>query len=488
MRWFGILLVLGLGAIAVALVVLGDSQKQLRIGVLLGIWAAVVAYFLPPRREEEPQAVSTGLDASRPVYNDVGIRTAPDPRREYREYQAQLERTFRREMEQALNEHVAQLRGEVALLRNDLVEKVDGQLRLERTETTRALGSDIEALQREIRRLAVSREFLTPGPTLTATRETVTVAAAPGDASMAGQSRVPRVVSSPPSAPPPAMPALEVPPLAPPAVSLPPIGSIPVPPAGAPPSPPPRTASPLGTPSVTSRPAPPPSVTSRPGMPLSMTPRPPAPPPAGPPPAPARPAVSPLATPQVAPIPPVPVAGSPLPPLTPPRMDMPLTRSTGSVTSTPPFTPPPTPPLRVQAAPAPPPPATRAPAPVVPANGTPPTGLSSDFGTVRPQPPARPAPGRAEPPLGSLGSVPGPLPPSTAWSTARPVGSGLPLPPQPYSPPDPFGEMPRLGVFRDVHDNDIVPALPDGYVGRRRAGPSEHAHSGAHVNGGSGRV
>src|SRR6266699_3375917 len=48
-RWFGILLVLGLGAIAVALVVLGDSQKQLRIGVLLGIWAAVVAYFLPPR-------------------------------------------------------------------------------------------------------------------------------------------------------------------------------------------------------------------------------------------------------------------------------------------------------------------------------------------------------------------------------------------------------------------------------------------------------
>jgi hypothetical protein len=40
LRWLGILLVLGLGAMAVALVVLGDSQKQLRIGVLLGIWAA----------------------------------------------------------------------------------------------------------------------------------------------------------------------------------------------------------------------------------------------------------------------------------------------------------------------------------------------------------------------------------------------------------------------------------------------------------------
>ena len=196
LRWLGILLVLGLGALAVALVVLGDSQKQLRIGVLLGIWAAVVAYFLPSRREEQPQAVATGHDPSR-VYNDVGIRTAPDPRREFREYQAQLERTFRRDMDQALSEHIARLRGEVALLRNDLVEQVNGQLRLERTETTRALGSDIEGLQQEIRRLAASREYLTPVPTLTATRETVTVAAGPGDASGAGQRSVSRVVSSP---------------------------------------------------------------------------------------------------------------------------------------------------------------------------------------------------------------------------------------------------------------------------------------------------
>jgi len=228
LRWLGILLVLGLGALAVALVVLGDSQKQLRIGVLLGIWAAVVAYFLPSRREEQPQAVATGHDPSR-VYNDVGIRTAPDPRREFREYQAQLERTFRRDMDQALSEHIARLRGEVALLRNDLVEQVNGQLRLERTETTRALGSDIEGLQQEIRRLAASREYLTPVPTLTATRETVTVAAGPGDASGAGQRSVSRVVSSPPPAPSPVMPALEMPPLAPPPVSLPPIGSIPVP-------------------------------------------------------------------------------------------------------------------------------------------------------------------------------------------------------------------------------------------------------------------
>src|SRR4029077_7969418 len=92
LRWLGILLVLGLGATAVALVVLGDSQKQLRIGVLLGIWAAVVAYFLPPGRRDEPRNVSTNYDPVRPVFNEVGIRTEADPRREY---QAQLERTLR---------------------------------------------------------------------------------------------------------------------------------------------------------------------------------------------------------------------------------------------------------------------------------------------------------------------------------------------------------------------------------------------------------
>ena len=48
-------------------------------------------------------------------------------------------------------------------------------------ETTRALGSDIEGLQQEIRRLAaLTREYLTSVPTLTATGRRVTVAAAPG--------------------------------------------------------------------------------------------------------------------------------------------------------------------------------------------------------------------------------------------------------------------------------------------------------------------
>jgi hypothetical protein len=254
-------------------------------------------------------------------------------------------------MEQALSEHVARLRGEVALLRNDLVEQVNGQLRLERTETTRALGSDIEGLQQEIRRLAASREYLTPVPTLTATRETVTVAAAPGDASGAGQRSVPRVVSSPPPASVTGHAGLGDAATGS-AAGVPPAGRFDSgpPPGGAMAGPPPRAASPLATPSVpprpvaqplaTSRPGMPPSAMSRPGLPSSATQR-----PATPPPAPPRPAASPLAS----PIPPA-RAASPPSPLPHHAWTCHRPARRGSAISTPPFTPPPAPPQRVQPA------------------------------------------------------------------------------------------------------------------------------------------
>ena len=48
------------------------------------------------------------------------------------------------------------LRAEIASLRGELLEKVGGQLRLERIETTRVIGSDLEALQHEVRQLKVA--------------------------------------------------------------------------------------------------------------------------------------------------------------------------------------------------------------------------------------------------------------------------------------------------------------------------------------------
>ena len=473
LRWFGIVLVLGLGATAVALVVLGDSQKQLRIGVLLGIWAAVVAYFLPPGRRDEPRNVSTSYEQVRPVFNEVGIRTEADPRREY---QAQLERTLRHEMEKVLNEQVTRLRGEVAMLRNDLVEKVNGQLRLERTETTRVIGSDIEALQQEVRRLAVSREYLTtPVASLTASREPVTVGAMSGELSGSGRPPSgPRAASSLPTASPPApsrpttplsttsgpapvlpttsrpatspsvrplptsppvTPLRDAPPrISPPTVSLPPVASIPAPPIMGAANPPPRpAATALPAPPSAPRPVMSPVPTATPPRPVASS-------------APPRPVPSPAAP--VTAVPAVPAAS-------PPSASVPPFRATGSVPMSPPLGAPRPPQLRPEPVPAP-----------------------------QPQSPVRPAPSRPTSPPGALASPVGQ--PVTEWPPARLARTDAPTSSEPYVPPDPFGAMPRLGVFRDGDGDEIVATLRDGYVGRRRARHSEPPHPGASFNGGSG--
>ena len=62
-----------------------------------------------------------------------------------------------------MNEQIGLLRDEVAALRAEVVDKLGGQLRLERIETTRLIGSDLEALQHEIRRLAGSQESIAVG-------------------------------------------------------------------------------------------------------------------------------------------------------------------------------------------------------------------------------------------------------------------------------------------------------------------------------------
>jgi hypothetical protein len=149
-----------LGGVAVFLVVVGHSQKQVQIGLLFGLWGVLLGAFtlFGPRRaalDADPEALGSGLDR------------LPAQRRED---DLKLEATVRREMERVLRDELSQLRGEVAGLRNDLVEnvsgslveKVSGQLRLERIETTRVISSDIDELQHEVRRLAVARSSAPP--------------------------------------------------------------------------------------------------------------------------------------------------------------------------------------------------------------------------------------------------------------------------------------------------------------------------------------
>src|SRR5882762_3397512 len=132
LRTLGMISAVLLGGVAVFLVVVGHTQKQVQIGLLFG-----------PRRGTEE------LD-------DEALAAGPERAPARREHELQREVVLRRDMERILRDELSQLRGEVAGLRNDLVEKVNGQLRLERIETTRVISSDIEELQHEVRRLAVS--------------------------------------------------------------------------------------------------------------------------------------------------------------------------------------------------------------------------------------------------------------------------------------------------------------------------------------------
>ncbi len=172
---WGIAIAAILGVVALGLVVLGNTQKQVQIGLIVGGWAVVVGLISVFWRHH-------GDDSGEPPTSDVRdleLRRGRELERERvaserRAYIEQLEQLMRRQVREALREEVGALRDEVSALRSDLVEKVNGQLKLERVETTRLIGSDLEALQHEVRRLAVARtELAAPAvrgmPTLTET-------------------------------------------------------------------------------------------------------------------------------------------------------------------------------------------------------------------------------------------------------------------------------------------------------------------------------
>jgi hypothetical protein len=399
-RWFSILLVLGLGATAVGLVVLGSTQKQLRIGVLVGIWAAVVAYFLPRRASDEDEEIQpTGHEIAARTAHEVAARAQV---KERREYERALQRMLRGEIDAAMRAQVTALRSEVAALRSDLVENVNGQLRLERTETTRVIGSDIEALQREIRRLAILRE---PLVTLPADQRPPSTAA-----------RTAPVATAP----------LE--PLPTPA----------------------RPAAVSGLPEA-GRPAFPPPPAARPG---SM--------PTAPPLTPSTPAARPVSA--------APAVSAAFPPL-----DLPPLPAARAVRDLPPVS------VTPLAGPRPAPVGATPARPPAPAVVRPPT-VAAPANAVSPPPSATPrAPAAAPPPAAPpLAPVARPLsavppPPIASPTPTPPRVSPTPQdrPPVPVPPADPFGDLPRLGTFRDPDGEQVGRPLPEAYVGRRRVRPTD---------------
>jgi hypothetical protein len=178
-----------LGLAAVCLVVFSTSQKQIQIGVLLGLWGGLIAAFvvfgsrrthqgselqaaeLQAMRQQAAELQAAQLEVARQAHasQEVELRRFGELQlaRETaarREADFRLEIGLRQEIERVLAEQIGSLRDEVAALRAEVVDKLGGQLRLERIETTRLIGSDLEALQHEIRRLAGSKESLAAVP------------------------------------------------------------------------------------------------------------------------------------------------------------------------------------------------------------------------------------------------------------------------------------------------------------------------------------
>src|SRR6266581_4243033 len=142
LRTLGMFGAIGLGGVAVYLVVVGHTQKQVQIGLLVGLWGVMLGAFtlFGPRHTAADDAGEQGDDGSTWLSSKGELVSA-----ERREHELQLEVILRREMERVLRDEMADLR-----------DKMNGQLRLERVETTRVISSDIDELQHEVRRLAVA--------------------------------------------------------------------------------------------------------------------------------------------------------------------------------------------------------------------------------------------------------------------------------------------------------------------------------------------
>src|SRR6266536_2332455 len=147
------------GAATVALLGTTDP-RTLRLAVVGALWAFLLAALAVPRRRSVPPGARDLLPG-----REVELRRAYEIELERevaarREYELQLEVYLRRELEQGMRNDVDSLREEVQRLRSEVLDRLDGELRMERIETTRLIGGSLRALQDEARRLGISRPLI----------------------------------------------------------------------------------------------------------------------------------------------------------------------------------------------------------------------------------------------------------------------------------------------------------------------------------------
>jgi hypothetical protein len=139
-----------------AAVVLSDDPRVLRVAVVGALWAFVLAAFAGPRRSEPGSADGPGSALELRRTYEIELEKEVAARREY---ELQLEVYLRRELERGLSEDVAALRDEVARMRGEMFDRLDGELRMERIETTRLIGGSLRALQDEAARLGLGLQL-----------------------------------------------------------------------------------------------------------------------------------------------------------------------------------------------------------------------------------------------------------------------------------------------------------------------------------------
>lgn len=166
LRGIGFAVAIALGAVSVWLIVTSDSLKTIRIGALAGFWGLLVGGFSVFGRHASAPSVGLGVTApgqGLDVRSNGSLERAQDVA-ERRDFEARLVQLLRHEVQATMASELGQLSRDVADLRTELLDKVGGQLRTERIETTRIFGSDIEALQNEINQLKQSRSTIDVEP------------------------------------------------------------------------------------------------------------------------------------------------------------------------------------------------------------------------------------------------------------------------------------------------------------------------------------
>lgn len=155
-RWgrpLALLVGLALAIAATAALVLTEDRQLLRLAVIAALWAFLLAAFVAGQRRSAdiaaPAVPGTDLEPSR--RREIELLTEVRLRRE-------IEGGLRADL-RALREDLARMREDAARLRHDILERWDGELRVERiavhAESTRfsGLGTAVAALQDQARRL-----------------------------------------------------------------------------------------------------------------------------------------------------------------------------------------------------------------------------------------------------------------------------------------------------------------------------------------------